>query len=43
MLKKLQSEKGKSVKILIFLFYDTFVKKKNCHADLYFANAKYGD
>ena len=28
MLKKLQSERGKSVKILIFLFYDTFVKKK---------------
>jgi len=41
MLKKLQSEREKSVKILIFLFYDIFVKKKNCHADLYFANAKY--
>ena len=41
MLKKLQSERGKSVKSKKNWKIKNYCIEKNCHTDLYFANAKY--
>ncbi len=43
MLKKLQSEREKSVKSKKNWKIKNYCIEKNCHTDLYFANAKYGD